>query len=231
MRETTQHELDESEQIVPGAGPEHEPLALAEDEIVFELGGVSCFYGSFRAVRDVSLQVPKNRITALIGPSGCGKSTLLRSLNRMNDLVETARIAGTIRYHGVDLYADGVDPVEVRRRIGMVFQKPNPFPKSIFDNVAASRRPHRRQRPTRRTPARDGAGRGPSPRWWRPRNSDAAQDGGQRGSGAMNPFSSASHGWTAMGALIRAPMGALMRAINVHHLRSAPRIKGRECSS
>ena len=136
MRETTQHELDESEQIVPAAGPEREPLALTEDETVFELGGVSCFYGSFRAVRDVSLQVPKNRITALIGPSGCGKSTLLRSLNRMNDLVETARIEGSILYHGVDLYADGVDPVEVRRRIGMVFQKPNPFPKSIFDNVA-----------------------------------------------------------------------------------------------
>jgi phosphate transport system ATP-binding protein len=80
--------------------------------------------------------VPRNKITALIGPSGCGKSTLLRSFNRMNDLIDTARIEGTVRYHGVDLYADGVDPVEVRRRIGMVFQKPNPFPKSIYDNVA-----------------------------------------------------------------------------------------------
>ena len=87
-------------------------------------------------MREISLQVPKNRITALIGPSGCGKSTLLRSFNRMNDLIDTAHIEGSIRYHGADLYADGVDPVEVRRRIGMVFQKPNPFPKSIYDNVA-----------------------------------------------------------------------------------------------
>ncbi|MDQ4034813.1 MAG: phosphate ABC transporter ATP-binding protein PstB [Chloroflexota bacterium] len=97
---------------------------------------MSCFYGSFRAVRDISLQIPRNRITAIIGPSGCGKSTLLRSFNRMNDLVDSAHISGSIRYHGVDLYGDGIDPVEVRRRIGMVFQKPNPFPKSIYDNVA-----------------------------------------------------------------------------------------------
>jgi phosphate transport system ATP-binding protein len=80
--------------------------------------------------------VPHNKITALIGPSGCGKSTLLRSFNRMNDLIDGARIEGQILYHGVDLYADGIDPVEVRRRIGMVFQKPNPFPKSIYDNVS-----------------------------------------------------------------------------------------------
>ncbi|MEJ7804145.1 MAG: phosphate ABC transporter ATP-binding protein PstB [Candidatus Limnocylindria bacterium] len=111
-------------------------MQFPDEEVVFELEAVSCLYGSFRAVRDVSLQVPKNQITALIGPSGCGKSTLLRSFNRMNDLVDTAHIEGSIRYHGVDLYADGVDPVEVRRRIGMVFQKPNPFPKSIYDNVA-----------------------------------------------------------------------------------------------
>ena len=106
------------------------------DQVVFELESLSCVYGSFRAVRDVSLQVPKNRITALIGPSGCGKSTLLRSFNRMNDLVDGARIDGAVRYHGVNLYDDRVDPVEVRRRIGMVFQKPNPFPKTIYDNVA-----------------------------------------------------------------------------------------------
>jgi phosphate transport system ATP-binding protein len=111
-------------------------LQVEEAEIVFDLQSLSCFYGSFRAVREVSLQVPRNRITAIIGPSGCGKSTLLRSFNRMNDLVDGARIEGTILYHGVDLYQDGVDPVEVRRRIGMVFQKPNPFPKSIYDNVA-----------------------------------------------------------------------------------------------
>jgi phosphate transport system ATP-binding protein len=133
---TTSHTLDESEGIAPGATPDAVPMAFPEDEVVFELEGLSCFYGSFRAVRDISLQVPRNAITALIGPSGCGKSTLLRSFNRMNDLVDTARIEGQIRYHGVDLYADGVDPVEVRRRIGMVFQKPNPFPKSIYDNVA-----------------------------------------------------------------------------------------------
>jgi phosphate transport system ATP-binding protein len=105
-------------------------------ETVFELRGLSCFYGTFRAVREVDLSIERNRITAIIGPSGCGKSTLLRSLNRMNDLVPGARVEGEILYHGVDLYADGVDPVEVRRRIGMVFQKPNPFPKSIYDNVA-----------------------------------------------------------------------------------------------
>jgi phosphate transport system ATP-binding protein len=84
----------------------------------------------------VSFAVPEHQITAIIGPSGSGKSTLLRSFNRMNDLVESARVEGTIRYHGADLYAPAVDPVEVRRRIGMVFQKPNPFPKSIYDNVA-----------------------------------------------------------------------------------------------
>jgi phosphate transport system ATP-binding protein len=100
------------------------------------LDGVSVKYGSFTAVRDVSFDVPRNEITALIGPSGCGKSTLLRTINRMNDLVPTASVDGHIHYNGEDIYADGVDPVEVRRRIGMVFQKPNPFPKSIYDNVA-----------------------------------------------------------------------------------------------
>jgi phosphate transport system ATP-binding protein len=104
--------------------------------IVFEIKDVSVFYGTFRAVRDVGLDVAQNEITALIGPSGCGKSTVLRCLNRMNDLIPGARAEGTINYHGVPLYGPGVDPVEVRRRIGMVFQKPNPFPKSIFDNVA-----------------------------------------------------------------------------------------------
>ena len=128
--------LDESEQIEPAAAGERGSLDFAPDEVVFDLQSLSCFYGSFRAVRDISLKVPRNQITAIIGPSGCGKSTLLRSFNRMNDLVDSARIEGNILYHGVDLYADGVDPVEVRRRIGMVFQKPNPFPKSIYDNVA-----------------------------------------------------------------------------------------------
>jgi len=133
---TRQQELDESESIAPAAERQTEPLAFAAEEVVFELRDLSCFYGDFRAVRNVSLSVPHNKITALIGPSGCGKSTLLRSFNRMNDLVDSARIEGQVLYHGVDLYADGIDPVEVRRRIGMVFQKPNPFPKSIYDNVA-----------------------------------------------------------------------------------------------
>ena len=109
---------------------------VAAGEVVFDLQALSCFYGDFRAVRDISLQIHRHQITALIGPSGCGKSTLLRSFNRMNDLVDTARVTGSILYHGVDLYDPAIDPVEVRRRIGMVFQKPNPFPKSIYDNVA-----------------------------------------------------------------------------------------------
>ncbi|MEX0874981.1 MAG: phosphate ABC transporter ATP-binding protein PstB [Actinomycetota bacterium] len=105
-------------------------------EAVFEVRGLSVFYGDFPALRGVTLDIQRNRITAIIGPSGCGKSTLIRCFNRMNDLVSSARVEGEILYHGVNLYEDGVDAVEVRRRIGMVFQKPNPFPKSIFDNVA-----------------------------------------------------------------------------------------------
>ena len=129
--------VDEEEQRMAEAQAQGgTALQFDAEQVVFELDALSCYYGSFRAVREISLQVPKNRITALIGPSGCGKSTLLRSFNRMNDLIDSAHIEGSIRYHGVDLYADGVDPVEVRRRIGMVFQKPNPFPKSIYDNVA-----------------------------------------------------------------------------------------------
>jgi phosphate transport system ATP-binding protein len=115
----------------------HEPKdAETLREVVFDVAGVSVFYGDFRAVRDVAISVYRNDITALIGPSGCGKTTFLRCLNRMNDLIEGARVEGSIRYHGADLYDPEVDPVEVRRRIGMVFQKPNPFPKSIYDNVA-----------------------------------------------------------------------------------------------
>jgi phosphate transport system ATP-binding protein len=104
--------------------------------VIFDIRDLSVLYGDFRAVRDVSLPIRKNEITALIGPSGCGKTTVIRCLNRMNDLIEGARVEGTVLYHGVDLYDPRVDPVEVRRRIGMVFQKPNPFPKSIYDNVA-----------------------------------------------------------------------------------------------
>ena len=103
---------------------------------VVELRNVSCFYGSFRAVRNVDIKVERQRITALIGPSGCGKSTLLRTINRMNDLVPSYRAEGTILLDGHDLFARDVDPVAVRRRVGMVFQKPNPFPKTVWENVA-----------------------------------------------------------------------------------------------
>jgi phosphate transport system ATP-binding protein len=105
-------------------------------EVVFEVQDLAVYYGDFRAIRDVNLPILRNEITALIGPSGCGKTTFLRCLNRMNDLIEVARVEGRVLYHGADLYDPRVDPVEVRRRIGMVFQKPNPFPKSVYDNVA-----------------------------------------------------------------------------------------------
>ncbi|CAN5906544.1 phosphate ABC transporter ATP-binding protein PstB [soil metagenome] len=114
-----------------GAGPE-----IRDDaEVVFDLDDVTVRYGAFPAIRDVTLQIRERMITALIGPSGCGKTTLLRCFNRMNDLIPSAAVEGTITYKGADLYAKGVDPVEVRRRIGMVFQKPNPFPKSIRENI------------------------------------------------------------------------------------------------
>ena len=105
-------------------------------EPVFRLADVNVYYGDFRAVRDVTLDVTAHQITALIGPSGCGKSTLIRSLNRMNDLIPGARVEGKVLYHEQDLYDPAVDPVAVRRRIGMVFQRPNPFPKSIYENIA-----------------------------------------------------------------------------------------------
>jgi phosphate transport system ATP-binding protein len=108
----------------------------ATREVVFDVHDAGVFYGEFQALRDVSLPILKNQITALIGPSGCGKTTFIRCLNRMNDLIEGARVDGKFLYHGIDLYDPDVDPVEVRRHIGMVFQKPNPFPKSIYDNIA-----------------------------------------------------------------------------------------------
>ncbi|HEX4819039.1 MAG TPA: phosphate ABC transporter ATP-binding protein, partial [Acidimicrobiales bacterium] len=127
-------DVDLSLNIAPSVGE------LTVDDIdrptVFDVKNLSVYYGSFRAVRDVAMQIRRKEVTAFIGPSGCGKTTVLRCFNRMNDLIDTARIEGTIAYHGVDLYGDRVNPVEVRRRIGMVFQKPNPFPKSIYDNVA-----------------------------------------------------------------------------------------------
>jgi phosphate transport system ATP-binding protein len=104
--------------------------------VIIDVENLNVYYGDFHAVKDVTVPIRQNEITALIGPSGCGKTTVLRSFNRMNDLIETARIEGKIEYHGIDLYGKNVDPVEVRRHIGMVFQKPNPFPKSIYDNIS-----------------------------------------------------------------------------------------------
>ncbi len=112
------------------------PVGPADPETLIDIRDLNVFYGSFHAVGDVNFDIAKNRITALIGPSGCGKSTVLRCINRMNDLIPSARVEGEILYHGENIMAPNVDPVMVRRRIGMVFQKPNPFPKSIYDNVA-----------------------------------------------------------------------------------------------
>lgn len=113
----------------------HLDTAVSERWAV-EARGLSVYYGSFRAIRDITMQVRRHRTTALIGPSGCGKSTLLRAFNRMNDLVPGSRVEGQVLYGNRDIYQPQVDPVEVRRRIGMVFQKPNPFPKSIYENIA-----------------------------------------------------------------------------------------------
>jgi phosphate transport system ATP-binding protein len=114
---------------------EHEADDLRH-ETVFDVRGLDFYYGKMKAVQGASFQVRRNEITALIGPSGCGKSTVLRCLNRMNDLIPGARADGTILFHGQDMYESSIDPVDVRRRIGMVFQKPNPFPKSIRENLA-----------------------------------------------------------------------------------------------
>jgi len=108
----------------------------AEQELALETRHLNVYYGDFLAIHDVELPIPARKITAIIGPSGCGKSTLLRALNRMNELVPTARAEGEVIFHGKNIYSPEVDPVEVRRRIGMVFQKPNPFPKSIYENIA-----------------------------------------------------------------------------------------------
>jgi phosphate transport system ATP-binding protein len=124
---------------VPATAPALEgqrPERKRPREAIFHLEDVTVSYGDKPAVRDVSFDIGRNEITALIGPSGCGKSTLIRCLNRMNDLILSARVDGTVLYHGQDLYGPEVDSVEVRKRIGMVFQKPNPFPKSIYDNIA-----------------------------------------------------------------------------------------------
>ena len=131
-----EHTLAEHTSAPDAAAPtERRPAGAPSIGPALALKGVSCWYGGFRAVKDVSLGVPRGRITAFIGPSGCGKSTVLRTVNRMNDLVTGFRLEGRVDFHGEDLYRSGVDPVDVRRRIGMVFQKPNPFPKSIRENI------------------------------------------------------------------------------------------------
>jgi phosphate transport system ATP-binding protein len=123
----------------PGAAqaPAAEPAKKPEPrDVIFDVDDINVFYGEHKAIRNVTMDLHRNEITALIGPSGCGKSTFIRCLNRMNDLIPSARVDGKIVYHGEDLYASNIDPVQVRKRIGMVFQKPNPFPKSIYDNIA-----------------------------------------------------------------------------------------------
>jgi phosphate transport system ATP-binding protein len=122
--------------VVGAAAGDRAVVDHAIDEPVFETRGLSVRYSGKPAVLDVSLRVASRQITAFIGPSGCGKSTILRCFDRMNDLIPAARVEGEVLYHGLDLYGSGIDPVQVRKRIGMVFQKPNPFPKSIYDNIA-----------------------------------------------------------------------------------------------
>ena len=111
-------------------------------ESILQVSKLNLWYGDFHALKDISIDIPKNRVTALIGPSGCGKSTFLKTLNRMNDLVEGVRVEGQILYNGKDLYGGEMDVTSLRRQIGMVFQKPNPFPMSIYDNVAYGPRTH-----------------------------------------------------------------------------------------
>jgi phosphate transport system ATP-binding protein len=139
MLERTEMTTDEAGPAAPRSSTAvevSEPSVAGGVSPVFDLHDVSVYYGSFRAVRDVSMEIRHNEITAFIGPSGCGKSTVLRCLNRMNDTIPGARVEGDIHYHGIDLYGANVSATQVRKRIGMVFQKPNPFPKSIYDNVA-----------------------------------------------------------------------------------------------
>jgi phosphate transport system ATP-binding protein len=133
MEQQTGQDVVDSERAGQVIRPQEEPVPGVP---VFDAENVSVWYGAFRAVTDVSLAVHEHEITAFIGPSGCGKTTVLRTLNRLNDLVPGARVDGEVRYHGVPLYGKDVSATAVRRRIGMVFQKPNPFPKSVYDNVA-----------------------------------------------------------------------------------------------
>ena len=135
-RTQVSHDQDHRETRIPETAKDRALAPEVPAQAVFRLDDVHVHYGKFLALRGVNLEIGRNEITAFIGPSGCGKSTLIRCLNRMNDLIPGARVEGRIEYHDQDLYGEDVDPVEVRRRIGMVFQKPNPFPKSIYENVA-----------------------------------------------------------------------------------------------
>ncbi|SEJ74706.1 phosphate transport system ATP-binding protein [Pseudomonas linyingensis] len=130
-----QHESHSHGIDIGALGRKKQTLDLASEPVALEVPGLNLFYGDKQALFDVSLNIPKNRVTAFIGPSGCGKSTLLRTFNRMNDLVDGCRVDGEIRLDGHNIYAKSVDVAELRRRVGMVFQKPNPFPKSIYENV------------------------------------------------------------------------------------------------
>ncbi|VXB09852.1 high-affinity phosphate transport protein (ABC superfamily, atp_bind) [Pseudomonas sp. 8AS] len=130
-----QHEVHTHGINMAALGREKQGLDLAQESVALEVPGLNLFYGDKQALFDVSLNIPKQRVTAFIGPSGCGKSTLLRTFNRMNDLVDGCRVDGQILLDGQDIYKKGVDVAELRRRVGMVFQKPNPFPKSIYENV------------------------------------------------------------------------------------------------
>ena len=135
--ERPDQDLVATQQAEPAVEQQAEPQQPPDPGApVFDTKNVSIFYSAFRAVTDVSLSIYQNEITAFIGPSGCGKTTVLRTLNRMNDLIPGARVEGQVNYHGMPLYGKDVSATAVRRRIGMVFQKPNPFPKSIYDNVA-----------------------------------------------------------------------------------------------
>src|SRR5262252_1035735 len=139
MSQTGEEAVSESSTIEQAVRVEtkRQPLPPRERlEQIFDIQDLTAIYGSKPALKNVSMEVYKNLVTAIIGPSGCGKSTFIRCFNRMNDLIPSASIEGQILYHGLDLYGSDVDAVEVRKRIGMVFQKPNPFPKSIYDNVA-----------------------------------------------------------------------------------------------
>ena len=129
VEQRNQAAVDEAAAAKPAKRP-------TDREVIFDVNDVQVHYGDKKAIRDVTFDLHRNEITALIGPSGCGKSTFIRCLNRMNDLIPSARVDGEVIYHGENLYAGDIDPVQVRKRIGMVFQKPNPFPKSIYDNIA-----------------------------------------------------------------------------------------------